>query len=536
VEIPHAIRTEHELAAVCAALGAETISGLTELEKRLLAACGGAPSAAVVRSVTTAMAAGEDPLGDVFCRLRSPEQRRPSGATYTPATIVCSMLQWAQNHGRPRRVVDAGAGSARFLVASSRIWIDAELIAVELDPLAALMARASLAAHGLADRATVLMSDYRSLSLPERRDQGSTLFIGNPPYVRHHQIDPAWKEWLTRTARNHGLAASQLAGLHVHFYLATLQHARVGDFGTFITAAEWLDVNYGSMLRELFLGELGGLALHIVDPKALPFADAATTAAITCFEIGARPRSVYIRRINSLQKLGTLDGGRRVRRERLESANRWSALVYGPRDVPEGFIELGELCRVRRGQVTGANDFWIAADENGSLPASVFYPTVTRARELYTAGLALRDTTVLRRVIDLPEDLDIFVGEAKKAIAALLSKAKRAGVDRGYVAQNRRAWWRVGLHDPAPILATYMARRPPGFVRNLGQARHINIAHGLYPRECLSDAVLDALAAYLSKNVSLREGRTYAGGLVKFEPKEMERLIVPSPRFLAIST
>jgi hypothetical protein len=72
-----------------------------------------------------------------------------------------------------------------------------------------------------------------------------------------------------------------------------------------------------------------------------------------------------------------------------------------------------------------------------------------------------------------------------------------------------------------------MARRPPAFVRNLGHARHINIAHGLYPREALSDIALRRLAAYLSRATSLADGRTYAGGLTKFEPREMERLLIP---------
>jgi hypothetical protein len=78
-----------------------------------------------------------------------------------------------------------------------------------------------------------------------------------------------------------------------------------------------------------------------------------------------------------------------------------------------------------------------------------------------------------------------------------------------------------------------MARRPPAFVRNLAGARHINIAHGLYPRDPLSENMLSALTKYLSRSISLAEGRTYAGGLTKFEPKEMERLFVPTVDVLA---
>lgn len=105
-------------------------------------------------------------------------------------------------------------------------------------------------------------------------------------------------------------------------------------------------------------------------------------------------------------------------------------------------------------------------------------------------------------------------------------------MDRGYIAQNRKAWWSVGLRHAAPILTTYMARRPPAFVRNLADARHINIAHGIYPRDAMNDTMLDTLAGYLSKTVTQAEGRTYAGGLTKFEPKEVERLLVPEPSTL----
>jgi hypothetical protein len=79
-----------------------------------------------------------------------------------------------------------------------------------------------------------------------------------------------------------------------------------------------------------------------------------------------------------------------------------------------------------------------------------------------------------------------------------------------------------------------MARRPPAFVRNLAGARHVNIAHGIYPREPMSVEMLDALARHLARSVDLAEGRTYAGGLTKFEPREMERLLVPDPARLAV--
>jgi adenine-specific DNA-methyltransferase len=366
------------------------------------------------------------------------------------------------------------------------------------------------------------------------RSEERTLFIGNPPYVRHHQISPVWKRWLAEKAREIGLDASQLAGLHVYFFLATALNARPGDFGALITAAEWLDVNYGKLVRDLFVGRLGGQGLMVIEPAAAPFPDAATTAAITFFKIGAKATSIRLRRIKKVSELKDLSGGRVVRRERLEAERRWSRLTYGPRECPEGFIELGEICRVHRGQVTGANRIWIAGDHANSLPSRVLFPTVTRARELIAAGKELTNHQVLRRVVDLPQELDEFDGIERAAIGRFLKTARRLGIHKGYIASHRRAWWSVGLREPAPILATYMARRAPVFSRNLIDARHINIAHGLYPREDMSDIQLRGLVEYLGSNISVIDGRTYAGGLTKFEPGEMERLFVPSLNQLAI--
>ena len=210
----------------------------------------------------------------------------------------------------------------------------ATLIGIDVDPLATVLARANLAVMGLAGRSRIVLGDYRTPSEPFSKP---TLYIGNPPYVRHHQIAAKWKGWLSEQAEKYGHKASQLAGLHVHFFLATAINASPGDFGAFITASEWLDVNYGILVRSLLLGELGGQSITVIEPTAQAFPDAATTAAITTFEIGSKPASVFFRRVDSLQNLDTLNKGRKVHRDRLGAESRWSyriataAILYGLR-------------------------------------------------------------------------------------------------------------------------------------------------------------------------------------------------------------
>lgn len=521
------LRNETDLISTALSLGARKIRGWSLEEERL--ASNAVPiarrlSAQIARRIRN----GRDPLGSALCRLRSRESRRTLGATYTPAAIISSMLSWAKvQNGEPARVVEPGAGSARFLLAAARLFRTAELVGIELDPLPAMVARANLSASGLAGRSAILVGNYRSTVLPPPK--GTTLYIGNPPYVRHHQIDSTSKKWLTEAAGRLGHEASQLSGLHVYFFLATALKAQPGDLGVFITAAEWLDVNYGRLVRDLFLNQLGGESLTVLEPTAKPFEDAETTAAISTFVVGSHKANIRVARVAETSGLGNLTGGKQLHRGRLESESRWSHLLRKPRSVPEGYVELGEICRVHRGQATGANHVWIAGPHSKGLPAEVLFRTITRAKELFTADGVLSDDSGLRDVIDLPADLEMLAAEHRDPVAVFLKHAKRVGAASGYIARNRRAWWSVGLRSSAPILATYMARKPPAFVLNLAGARHLNIAHGLYPREPLGSDILNNLARYLSRAVSVSDGRTYAGGLTKFEPREMERLIVPSP-------
>lgn len=523
------LRTEKDLIAVALALIGSN-APLSKAERRCRKNVRPSRDTVLVEAAYEAIIAGGDPLGDAFSRIRAPEIRRANGATYTPTTIIASMLSWAIKEGSPVRVVDPGAGSGRFLLAAAEKFSDAQLIGIELDPLAALLLRANVMVRGLKDRTTILVDDYRAVALADV--EGATLFIANPPYVRHHNIEKKWKTWFADSAAKFGIKASKLAGLHIHFFLRTLQLAKPGDFGVFVTSAEWLDVNYGATLRELLADGLGGVAIHVLDSKAAPFADAATTGAITCFRIGKRPDSLTIRVIDAVDQLDNLSSGTSVPWAEVSKVDRWSTILRPRPEIPSDYIELGEICRVHRGQVTGNNSIWIAGKFAQDLPENVVLPAVTKARDIFEAGEALEDSSQLRKVVNLPVDLDELDPSIRPAVRRFLRWAKKHGADTSYTARHRRAWWSVGLRSPAPIVCTYMARRPPVFVRNLCEARHINIAHGLYPREQLSEKILDALTAWLSNNVSIYNGRTYAGGLTKFEPGELERVPVPIPETL----
>jgi len=393
------------------------------------------PKAQIVNNILQ----GNDPLHTAFCLARNQDKRRIMGQTNTPIEIVQSILHWLQHQENPDRIIDCGSGSGRFSYTAARLFPNAKIIAIEKDPLIALILRANLAVLGISHRVEILVQDYQNTQLPNIR--GTTAFIGNPPYVRHHDISQHWKAWFTNQFEKLGITASGLAGLHLHFFLKTYLLAKNNDIGAFITSAEWLDVNYGASLRKLLTNQLGGTALHVLTPKIEAFPGTATTAAITCFRVGEKKSPVKVRYITKLPKLNSLTDGRNIARKKLANAPRWSSIIHNQKNNNGGEIPLGTYFAVHRGQVTGANAIWIADQNAQNLPERVLLPTVTKAKELIQAGPRLITDAALHRVIDIPANLEQFDTNERKNINDFLNWAKKQGAENSYIAKHRKAWW-----------------------------------------------------------------------------------------------
>ncbi|AVT08571.1 SAM-dependent methyltransferase [Paracidovorax avenae] len=502
--------------------------GVTALERTILDDFKPAKEKTLLAAVVAAVQAGEDPLGNAYCALNSPEARRGRGQTFTPDSVVEGMLTWVRRQRKSIvRLVDPGAGSGRFTLAALRMYPKAEAVAAEMDPTVALILRANLIATGFADRTEVRVGDFRDLKLPAVK--GTTLFIGNPPYVRHHDIGADWKEWYSRTLRRFGHDGSKLAGLHLHFFLKTLELGNPGDLGCYVTAAEWLDVKYGQALRQLLTNGLGGMDVFVVDPEVQIFGDALVSAAITGFSHSSARTELRFAEVGSKAQLRKLSAGTPVAVAAAKAEPKWSFLVKGGRAAkPKGFVELGEMFKVSRGQVTGLNRVWIAKPGAPDLPSRFLVPAITDSTDITGATRGVIDNSKeLRRLVCLPRDLQELPRAERDAVDRFLEWARRQGAHETYIARHRNPWWSVSTKEPAPIVMTYMGRRPPAFALNKANAQLINVAHGLYPRRNLDESHFGRLVAWLNENVEQTDGRVYAGGLTKFEPSEAMRILVP---------
>lgn len=464
-----------------------------------------------------------DPHGAEFCEQNSSQERRSYGITLTPEWLVRRMVNLASRFGEFDRVVDAGCGTGRFALAAAERFRKAMVVGIETHAELVSLAQSAASAHGLTARVNILEQDYRSAELPTLN--GRTLFIGNPPYVRHHDIDPDWKGWYQREMARLGIKASALAGLHAHFLLRTLQLTKPGDAFCFVTSAEWLDTKYGAALRDLLVEHLCVAEMWLAEKSEPVFSDALVSTLVFTGTVGSPVEAVRLRRLHrDDQETNTF---RTVNRSQLAKSERWSELWAEEVAVDNGQVELGEVFAVHRGQVTGNNALWTYGKAyREELPDAVLKPCVTRARELFDLGTETLDSTdTLKRVVDIPADWEQRLhGKAAADVSRFLDWCERRGGRDSYIAAHRQPWYSLRLGRPAPVLMTYMARRPPRFVLNAARAGILNIAHGLFPRADVAPSELRRIVMALNSAAMLGTGRAYAGNLIKFEPSDAMRL------------
>jgi hypothetical protein len=470
-------------------------------------------------------------------------ERNRLGRYATPPALALEMLSLARDAVGPRgavRFLDPALGTGVFFYAALETFGRGKIeraTGFEIDRATAAEASRLWRGQGL----LVRTGDFCRAAPPAGEHPKAGLIVCNPPYVRHHHLKPADKCRLRRRVRRLGFDLNGLAGLYAYFMLLADPWLARGGVGVWIIPSEFLDVNYGRQLKAYLAQNLTLLRVHRFDPSASRFPDALVTSSVLLVRKARTPLDHKA----VLTFGGTPAAPRRARRVRqadLDPAAKWSPLwSTGPRRRRPGKagLTVGDLFTVRRGLATGANGYFVlerARSRELALPKRFLRPVlpgprfvaaeeIARARGGFPAGL--RQLVVLD--CDLPAD---EVRLRYPALHSYLRLGRRKRIHLRYLPRHRDPWYAQEHRPPAPILCTYMGRRRGGrfirFIRNRSDATATNVYHLLYPRPAL-EPVLDEVFIGLREVEAAVEaaGRTYGGGLVKVEPKELAGIPLP---------
>jgi len=481
-------------------------------------------------------------------------ERNRLGQFGTPTELARDMLEYSsmlllESHQRIR-FLDPAFGTGAFYSAFLRSFQPSQIERAqgyEIDPHFA-QPSAKLWANTPLELET---ADFTRVSPPVQDRNRANLLICNPPYVRHHHLSVDEKARLQNLVRNRvGVRLSGLAGLYCYFLLISHDWLSEGGLAGWLIPSEFMSVNYGKLIRQYLLQQVTLLHIHRFSPEDVQFGDALVSSAIVWFRKQA-PSTNYEIKFSYGGALSEPRKSRQITKADLRRADKWigfseisdRALVGSGQEALHMKPELSDWFDIKRGLVTGANDFFILTQEQiekHNLPMEFFIPILPSPRHLATGeieadedGNPALDRKLFLLACDLPERV---VKARYLSLWEYLQEGVRKGIDKRYLCRHRSPWYSQESRPASPFLCNYMGRissenkNPFRFFLNHSEATAPNVYLMLYPKPAivhelrsrpeLLKTVWKALGA-IPPGVLMRIGRVYGGGLYKIEPKEL---------------
>lgn len=478
-------------------------------------------------------------------RVDTHEMRKSRGAFFTPPALADFITTWAVRSSQDT-VLEPSCGDAVFLRSAGRRLasfgassLSSQLRGYDIHRDSLDDAGLLLAAEGL--DATLLQGDFFEVFAHRR----VTAVVGNPPFIRF--------QGFTGESRRAALARSAEAGVDLSglasSWAAFVVHGssflvRGGRLGL-VLPAELMSVNYAGPVRQFLLESFSSVDLVVFDE--LVFAGIQADVVVLLAD-GYKTGSADHFRLHSAKDVSSIstDSGR-VWKPGTPS-DRWTDAL-APNDGASvlGTLKSGMLSELQAwgsatsGIVTGANSFFAISQSDVRLTGL----SRSELRPVLPAGTTFATRAVLTasdwRTIAETRPGYLFVPAAtpSKAALAYIAEGERLKLHERYKCRIREPWWRVPLGSPPELFVSYMSGTTPRIVSNSARVLNLNSVHGLRVPQRLRRLAQASLPVMAMSSASLLSaelvGRSYGGGILKLEPREASRWLVPSPEAMAMA-
>jgi adenine-specific DNA-methyltransferase len=415
--------------------------------------------------------------------------------------------------------------------------VGGQLCGVDVDEDALRKARDE---EGLADCRLVQADFFRVAPSHEMR---FTANIGNPPYVRY-------QSWNGGAANAHavteamGVRLTRLASTWAPFILHGCRFLEEGGRMGQVLPAELLHSQYARPVIDYLTESFKFVTVAVFEEKVFP---GALEEVVLLFAEGYRCGPARGISVVACRDLGDLTVDRINGRGRgrgylnvdvplLRLLPPKTQRLYQRLAAEPSVNTLGALAAVDIGVVTGANDFFIRSRSEVKalrLDPKLFRTAISRATDIQGARLSRRDVKELD-ARGRPTALLVAAGANSRVLESvknLIRAGEKAKLHKRYKCRIREPWYALPLpkRGAPDAFLTYMNNAFPRLVVNEAGALSTNTIHNV---SLLNGGSASALGVAFYNSLTLLSaelvGRSYGGGILKLEPTEAERLLVPT--------
>jgi adenine-specific DNA methylase len=483
------------------------------------------------------------------------EVRKGLGAFYSPVGLVEPIIRWAvANSGDV--ILDPSCGDGVFLQAVARRLLTLgaprheagkQLVGIDLNPgaievtsqgLQRVLGSRMFRLHGQ-DFFDVTARDLQSGDPP-----GVNAVIGNPPYIRYQKFAGAARGRALERSLAAGVSLPALTSSWAPFVVHAATFLSPGGRLGFILPAELVHAAYAEPVRRFLRQNFREIVLISFRQPVFPGVQEKVVILLADGYRQGIPGRLALGEVDDAADLEAIDAviSRATIYEPGREPGKWlPGFDEGPEvesltRLSEGrsFIPLNEIGKTGIGFVSGANHYFVltpAEARRRGLPAESLRPCVVRARQIPGAILTPADWKILRNEGDQCL-LWLPFGKLKRAELMYVKEGETLGLQHRYKCRKRDPWYIVpGVACPHAFL-TYMSGDVPRLCLNEARVAATNnlLAVRLHSVPAgLRKAFVVAFHNSATLLSAERTGRSYGGGVLKLEPREADRILVPSP-------
>jgi hypothetical protein len=464
------------------------------------------------------------------------EALRVKGQFWTPPWLAKAMAAWV-TIDCPLQLFDPAVGPGTFFAAARELGFKGDFAGFELDEV--VLADAYKLGLNPIELAGIQTGDFIRDKVVGR----FPAIISNPPYIRHHRLSVKQKQELRQLALHCiGFPLDGRVGLHVYFLLKCLEHLAPDGRLAFLLPADVCEGVSSTVFWKHLAERYHIDAVITFDEGAAPFPAVDTNAIV--FMISNRPPAEKVRwaRIHVPQTEAVLAA--------LKQSTSASALVHN-RDLSELLatgmsrppringshgVPLSAFARVMRGIATGANEFFfLTADQihQHGLDKKYFKRAIGRTRDCRQEKLFPDDIQILDKA-GRPTWLLSIGKENKEELPASLrnyiESGERLGLNERSLIKTRRPWYRMEERGVPGLLFAYLGRRDCRFIENCAGVVPLTGFLCVYPWDT-SKEYRAKLWRALNHPRTIANlpfvGKSYGGGAIKVEPRQLDSLEIP---------
>jgi adenine-specific DNA-methyltransferase len=478
--------------------------------------------------------------------LDTAELRKARGAFFTPPALCRYVVDWAIRN-ETDKVLEPSCGEAAFLFAASdRLGALTATSLIRPYPLHGIELHESSARHAEAlirdagYDVQVQVSDFFAVEPRPVYDA----VVGNPPYVRYQDFTGESRARARAAALRAGVPLSGLASSWAAFTVHSALFLKPGGRLGLVLPAELLTVNYAAEVRRFLMRRFATVRLVLFTERVFP---GVLEEVVLLLADGYEGGPTDHCELYQARNVNGLDSAVRRVWKPESPEGKWTPSLLSSEAIAAyealageaHFTTLETWGDTTLGMVTGNNRYFTMS------PADVASHGIPK-RELlrlsppgsrHLRGLTLTETA-WRELGRIGKATYLFrpKTEPSDAASSYILAGEAAGVNEAYKCRVRRPWWRVPLVPPADLLLTYMNADTPRLCTNQGGVHNLNSVHGVYLRDDMREVGMDLLPLAALNSMTLlgaeTVGRAYGGGMLKLEPKEADRLPVPSYQLL----